>query len=702
MWAALRSDLSELVHAVSDQTEQLREKIIDDEHEDHDSSEQIHNNDNNNTNTNNNSDIYLDTDLTGTAILSDTQNSSYEVTGMIQSAADEASHRSTLESTYITPLDENVEDELKFIATFNCDEMTEIIAQVLNSKPKVEEMFSQLVPTSVTYEEFWQRYFYRCDVERIEMEWQLMRDLQAKKRQELMDKGRNFISGFVGSALNVVAPVVTVEESSSSATDYNERPTPSLSQHGESLYDEEDEEEELGWDESEEEDDDEDDGGDGGGDLNNTTLESHETIVFASNADADAEDVDAADTEVANDYRVQQELLTALQEEKVQLQGIIKVQKEEIAALQQREKGQEIEVDDTSTTKEEKESASVTPPLAPVANNGKEIDELKRQLEEAHTSYEEEATELKRQLEEAQVQISKLVSEQEEKDAASATANTKHEEDISSLQALITEKDERAKEQGIELVNLQNTIAAMEKVNEEKGDDVQKELMETTAKYTALQTELETYKQTTGDEIATLKDNLAVQSSEAGVKLSDLSAQIQTLEVKNSELLTELEQVQGQAQEHFASIDFLEEEKSTATTKIAALEEQLTSSTSEKLALEDEISTLRATLMQASAQQSKDEASMRKLAEESNALNATIQKLEVEVKQLKQDASATTTAAPAPTPVPSSAPSSSSSAVKVEAPSIVKGGDQEDDDGSNDDDDWGDAWGEDDENLDDL
>mmetsp|Transcript_9075 Transcript_9075/g.13414 ORF Transcript_9075/g.13414 Transcript_9075/m.13414 type:complete len:688 (+) Transcript_9075:1406-3469(+) len=687
MWAALRSDLSELVHAVSDQTEQLREKIIDD---DADSSEQIPNT--------NNSDIYLDTDLTGTAILSDADisnepSSSYEVTGMIQSAADEASRRSTLESTYITPLDENVEDELKFIATFNCDEMTEIIADVLKNKPMVEEMFSQLVPTSVTYEEFWQRYFYRCDVERIEMEWQLKRDLQAKKRQELMDKGRNFISGFVGSALNAVAPVVT--ESSSASDDY-ERPTPPLSQHGESLYDDEEEEEELGWDESEEEDDedDDDDDDDDEGDPNNTTLESHETIVFASNA---AEDAAAVDTEVANDYRVQQELLAALQEEKVQLQGIIKAQKEEIVALQQREKEQGIEADDK--TKEEESSA---PPLAPVATNDEEMNELKRLLEEAQVSNEKDATELKRQLEEAQVRISKLVSEQEEKDAASATANTKYEEDIRALQVLMTEKDEHAKEQGVELFNLQNTIAAMERVNEEKGDDVQKELMEATAKYTALQTELETCKQTMVDEIAALKENLAVQASEADVKLSDLSAQIQTLEAKNGELLTELEQVQGQAQEHVTFIDSLEGEKSAATTKIAALEKQITASTSEKFALEEEISTLRATLTQASTQQSKDKASMQKLAEDSNALNATIQKLEAEVKQLKQDASATSAAAPAPTQVPSSAPSSSSSAVKVEAPSIVKAGDQEDDDGSNDDDDWGDAWGEDDENLDDL
>lgn len=700
MWAALRSDLTELVGVVSEQTEQIREKIIDEtELDDSNASEQMHNNENL---------IYLDTDLTGTAILSGAANnneeSNYEVTGMIQTPADEAAHRSTLESTYITPLDENIENELKFIAMFNIDEMTEEISKILEHKPVVEEHFRNLVPTNVTYEEFWRRYFYRCDdVQRIEMEWELQRELQAKKRQELMDKGRNFISGFVGSALNVVAPVVSMaDEEDNDDDDKVSRPT-SLSQHGESFYDEEEEEEELGWDESEEEDDDE------GHDSNKTTLDTHETIVFDNNNDdaSDGAKVGAANS--GDDYKVQQELLAALQEEKIQLQGIITVQKKEIAELQRL--GATVE---KNKLDESHETETAAPP--PVDDDDKEESS-------ANVNGGEETKELKRQLEEAQARIAKLVSDEEKKsvEAASlAEVSAKHDDEIRQLRALITEKDERMNEQGTELVKLQNTIASYTqekvKVNDSEGglqkeltesvarctelqaeaetahkqmvEDriaVQEELKQEAAKYVELQVEVETYKQTVGGEIADLKQNLVRQSSENENMMSDLKAQIQALQTNNVDLSTELEQVRGQVQDHVSTITILKEDNSVADAKVAALEAQLSASTSEKSALD--------------AARNLDKTSIQKLSEESNTLNVTIQKLEAEVKQLKHDASVIMS--PAPVLMPSSAPSSSSSAVKVEAPSVVKEIDQKDDNDSDNDDEWGDTWGEDD-NLDNL
>ena len=82
--------------------------------------------------------------------------SDFEATGLVQNAKDEAVRRSTLIDTYLTPLEcENT--------AFDANSKTDEISEILKTHKSVEELFSSLVPQEVTYEEFWERYFYRCD-----------------------------------------------------------------------------------------------------------------------------------------------------------------------------------------------------------------------------------------------------------------------------------------------------------------------------------------------------------------------------------------------------------------------------------------------------------------------------------------------------------------------------------------------------------
>lgn len=76
--------------------------------------------------------------------------------------------------TYITPLlthQETADEtaELKeFIQTFNVSDRTDEIIRTLQDCPTVKDMFEALVPMQVSYEQFWLRYFFRCDANRIE------------------------------------------------------------------------------------------------------------------------------------------------------------------------------------------------------------------------------------------------------------------------------------------------------------------------------------------------------------------------------------------------------------------------------------------------------------------------------------------------------------------------------------------------------
>ncbi|KAI2494456.1 BSD domain [Fragilaria crotonensis] len=116
----------------------------------------------------------------------------------------EVSIRKARKSTYTEPLrDKSKEytaeelDDLKvYLSDFyrtiysRRDECTKICQQ----NPKtVGHFFETLVPRHVTFEDFWQRYFYRCDPDNVIREW----DRQAAAQKEQLDRK---IQGSVHSA----------------------------------------------------------------------------------------------------------------------------------------------------------------------------------------------------------------------------------------------------------------------------------------------------------------------------------------------------------------------------------------------------------------------------------------------------------------------------------------------------------------------
>lgn len=86
----------------------------------------------------------------------------------------------TNENTYLKDPEaaiKNNEQEKKiletFNSTFNIEEYTEEIAQLLNDYPSLRDTMDKLVPVQISYSLFWQRYFYHA--------WKIEQDEQ--KRQ---------------------------------------------------------------------------------------------------------------------------------------------------------------------------------------------------------------------------------------------------------------------------------------------------------------------------------------------------------------------------------------------------------------------------------------------------------------------------------------------------------------------------------------
>jgi hypothetical protein len=97
-------------------------------------------------------------------------------------AGKEALRRIKLKDTYtvLLLLDDShydEEDEKQGIRRFYLksfqldDRKNNEISSLLESQAILKQYLDQLVPEHVTYEEFWSRYFYRCDEARVQFEW---------------------------------------------------------------------------------------------------------------------------------------------------------------------------------------------------------------------------------------------------------------------------------------------------------------------------------------------------------------------------------------------------------------------------------------------------------------------------------------------------------------------------------------------------
>jgi len=309
----------------------------------------------------------------------------------------------------------NQEKVLAFLETFDLSSKTDTISTILAENSTVQEYFQTLVPVVLTYEQFWQRYFYRCNVMRIQVEWDEAEAQKTFERRERVKKGVENVQKLWGGALNAVKGVtsnVTKPESKGTilskyqaeleqlgaqvgtrSVDSKEERTDdgggmklglgifggpryaSESENEEGNNDHEDDEEEyeddeFGWG-SEEEDDDEDNDDDDDVSLDDSLNESEE-ITFTSPPNITQEELDEL-----------HKSLKQFQEDKEKLQEKIDIQAAELNQL----KEVKTSSGDSSRDKEEEEQLQLL-----IFERDAEIAALKASLNDSIQDDDEEET----------------------------------------------------------------------------------------------------------------------------------------------------------------------------------------------------------------------------------------------------------------------------------------------------------------------
>lgn len=306
MWAALRSDLSEFVSGVAEETD----------------------------------NVIGSSTLNKFSEDGEVLEGGFEATGVVQSPQDEVTRLQGHAETYQEPLDENYEVVQEFLESFKIDDKTQEIAKLLEDYPDtVKVHFETLVPTEIPYDVFWQRYFYRCDPARIEQEWEEQEGENRQARMKALAGGLSSVTSLFGGAMAAVSKAVTSESRSDGeevpASHFGLKSSSGNVPAGKGLNlfgaggrppfvmntavdeDEDDgeEEEELGWDDDEE---DEDEGGDEE-DSPSDAMDVSEEITFTGGNNPEIE-------------RLSEQLVQALSERDA-LKETIALQNKEIADL---------------------------------------------------------------------------------------------------------------------------------------------------------------------------------------------------------------------------------------------------------------------------------------------------------------------------------------------------------------------------------
>lgn len=120
---------------------------------------------------------------------------------------------SKIEPEAVEEDDPDVAEVKEYLRTFDIQSKTEEISEILAKYPDtVGHHFESLVPIYITYEQFWQRYFFRCDPERIRREWEEEDELASQKRQELIDKGVKSVQNIFGGAFKAIKGVANQDD----------------------------------------------------------------------------------------------------------------------------------------------------------------------------------------------------------------------------------------------------------------------------------------------------------------------------------------------------------------------------------------------------------------------------------------------------------------------------------------------------------
>jgi hypothetical protein len=116
-------------------------------------------------------------------------------------------------ATFTEPIkvegDEESADLKEFLCTFYqsiYNKRRGEIQLILQSLPTLDKHYRTLVPSRFTYEDFWQRYFYRCDVDRVLRQWARKEKLAKNEPSGGgLTAGRRGFKQFIGAATDTTA-----------------------------------------------------------------------------------------------------------------------------------------------------------------------------------------------------------------------------------------------------------------------------------------------------------------------------------------------------------------------------------------------------------------------------------------------------------------------------------------------------------------
>ena len=389
------------------------------------------------------------------------------------------------EETFTEPLDTEDEEVIQFLNDFDVETKTDDISKLLEEYPDtLQVQFETLVPTHISYKEFWERYYFRCDEERIQRQWDLEQEAARKAREEAIANTVRGVKNLFGGAVKAVSSTLQAADDgvdAVTASPFQFAPPPTdahKSMFGASgrppfVYntavdeDDDEEEEELGWDDDEE-DDEEEDEDEEDEDEGYNEGESEE-ITFSGGKNEEIE-------------KLTEQLAQAM-EERDQLHNTVEMQSEEIARLRSGETGGtpskanssaleklkmelfekdselaalKASLEDTHDDSKESATKKDAAKLASqereieqlrdaIAANESEISELKQELDMSSTQVEKllaecdsekkgsamkeaEISELKEELDKSSAEVERLLAECDSEKAAHATASAREKE----------------------------------------------------------------------------------------------------------------------------------------------------------------------------------------------------------------------------------------------------------------------------------
>ena len=180
------------------------------------------------------------------------------------------------EETFTEPLDAQDEEVISFLSDFNVENKTDDISKLLEEYPEtLQVQFESLVPTQISYKEFWERFYFRCDEERIQRQWEEEQEAARKAREEAIANTVRGVKNLFGGAVKAVSSTLqAADDGVDAVTTSPFESTPPPSGTGGGLFgaagrppfvmntavdeDDDESEEEIGWDDDEDDlDDDE-------------------------------------------------------------------------------------------------------------------------------------------------------------------------------------------------------------------------------------------------------------------------------------------------------------------------------------------------------------------------------------------------------------------------------------------------------------